>query len=585
MADENFNTDIDDWLSDLDEEETSGELDQADIDSLLGASDTEESPAEAEQPPPASEEAGPAEEADMDQDAIDSLIGDTDDNQGQETAAESETAELGQDDIDQFFGEAEGTDEAGDTGGDQPAADEEVSAADLDQSEIDELFASANEESGTEEMDIGNLFGEEDAELPAGADAFDSDAFTLEPTEDTTIATAAAPAGEEAAGPEPPPEPEPAAEKGSQRKPLLAAAAGVLLVLLIGGAGFWFYNRNTPKPEKAITTTVPEPQQVAPAPANAPPEALSNLYRMDKAGGAIDIELEGRDADGDQLSFEIISPPGHGRLSGAPPVLTYLPDKTFTGEDRFTFRTSDGRTASEPATIFISGPHLAATEQPARRKKKKPAPPPPMQAPDVSLATDSATPLLIDWRRIWSSANSLPFNGTVELTTGGQSLHGRLQPVCDTVHRYVPPSFFQGEEIIGYRFRQGKRESGAGLVRITIRRGNHPPEPRLAPLRDGYLAGQTVILDARRSMDDVREKLHFAWQQVAGIPVRLDSRNSEGSVVSFIMPSDFNGTDTVITLQLTVTDITGLQTSTDITVTGHSRRQAALWPGDFDTIP
>jgi hypothetical protein len=65
------------------------------------------------------------------------------------------------------------------------------------------------------------------------------------------------------------------------------------------------------------------------------------------------VELFGSDADGDDLTFEILTPPSHGALSGTAPLLTYTPNPNFVGDDFFSFRVSDGTTASEPATITI----------------------------------------------------------------------------------------------------------------------------------------------------------------------------------------------------------------------------------------
>lgn len=61
------------------------------------------------------------------------------------------------------------------------------------------------------------------------------------------------------------------------------------------------------------------------------------------------ISLAGADADGDALSYRIQSPPGHGRIEGAGPEFTYVPDPDFHGSDSFTLVASDGALES-PAT-------------------------------------------------------------------------------------------------------------------------------------------------------------------------------------------------------------------------------------------
>jgi Ca2+-binding RTX toxin-like protein len=64
--------------------------------------------------------------------------------------------------------------------------------------------------------------------------------------------------------------------------------------------------------------------------------------------------LAASDVDGDILTFEIVTPPAHGVLTGVAPKLTYTPAENFVGGDSFTFRASDGRDMSELATISIS---------------------------------------------------------------------------------------------------------------------------------------------------------------------------------------------------------------------------------------
>lgn len=66
------------------------------------------------------------------------------------------------------------------------------------------------------------------------------------------------------------------------------------------------------------------------------------------------VTLAGTDAEGAALSFEIVTAPTHGQLSGTAPDLTYTSDADFTGTDGFTFRVNDGRADSDPATVTIT---------------------------------------------------------------------------------------------------------------------------------------------------------------------------------------------------------------------------------------
>jgi len=86
---------------------------------------------------------------------------------------------------------------------------------------------------------------------------------------------------------------------------------------------------------------------------NDPPVAYSQDI-VTKLEEPIAITLTAFDEDGDDLTYEILSGPDHGTLTGAAPNLTYTPNDDFTGADRFTFRVFDGLAYSNTATIIIT---------------------------------------------------------------------------------------------------------------------------------------------------------------------------------------------------------------------------------------
>jgi uncharacterized repeat protein (TIGR01451 family) len=78
------------------------------------------------------------------------------------------------------------------------------------------------------------------------------------------------------------------------------------------------------------------------------PQSLTTAYMTPLA-----ITLSGREASGLPLTYEIVDPPHGGTLTGAAPNLTYTPGANFTGADAFTFRVSNGTSASRPAAVQI----------------------------------------------------------------------------------------------------------------------------------------------------------------------------------------------------------------------------------------
>ena len=66
------------------------------------------------------------------------------------------------------------------------------------------------------------------------------------------------------------------------------------------------------------------------------------------------ITLSASDADGDSLTYSVVSGPSNGLLSGTESALTYTPTLDFEGSDSFTFRANDGTDDSNLATISIN---------------------------------------------------------------------------------------------------------------------------------------------------------------------------------------------------------------------------------------
>ena len=89
------------------------------------------------------------------------------------------------------------------------------------------------------------------------------------------------------------------------------------------------------------------------APENGLPTATP-LTATTSEDTAVAIVLAGSDPDvTDTLSFDVVTEPAHGTLSGDSPNLTYTPAANFNGADSFSFTASDGLATSDPATVSI----------------------------------------------------------------------------------------------------------------------------------------------------------------------------------------------------------------------------------------
>ncbi|MDD2456974.1 MAG: S8 family serine peptidase [Eubacteriales bacterium] len=100
---------------------------------------------------------------------------------------------------------------------------------------------------------------------------------------------------------------------------------------------------------KALNATI-EP---TPPPTNTAPTADSQTVTT-TVNTPVTITLTGSDPEGDSLAYVIVTEPAHGILSGTEPALTYTPNAEFAGDDSFTFKVSDDKLFSNPATVSIT---------------------------------------------------------------------------------------------------------------------------------------------------------------------------------------------------------------------------------------
>lgn len=87
---------------------------------------------------------------------------------------------------------------------------------------------------------------------------------------------------------------------------------------------------------------------------NTPPESPDMDVSVQEDSQNNYIELKSSDAEGDELSYEIIDYPTNGVLRGNAPALSYTPDAGFIGVDTFTYKAKDVFNVSNLATVTIT---------------------------------------------------------------------------------------------------------------------------------------------------------------------------------------------------------------------------------------
>jgi hypothetical protein len=169
------------------------------------------------------------------------------------------------------------------------------------------------------------------------------------------------------------------------------------------------------------------------------------------------VTLTGADADGDALTFTVLTGPAHGGLTGTPPNLTYAPGGNYSGADSFTFKVSDGQTDSAPATVSITV--TAVNDSP--------------EAADDTAATSEDTFVEINVL----ANDSDPDGDTLSISAASGASHGGLQFNAGKVW-YFPARDFHGTDSFTYAIKDPSGATDTATVRVTVTPVNDAPIAR-----------------------------------------------------------------------------------------------------------
>ncbi|MEZ6186655.1 MAG: exo-alpha-sialidase [Planctomycetota bacterium] len=162
--------------------------------------------------------------------------------------------------------------------------------------------------------------------------------------------------------------------------------------------------------------------------------------------GSVTLDLPRESARGEPLSYRVVSPPAHGRVSGEPTRLEYTPDSNYHGPDRFTCEVTAAGGRRGAATISL--------------EVRSVNDPPLASSIEVELAENGELILTLQGQDV--DGDPLSF----ELVSG--PFHGALSG--DGAHRRYDPSLdFVGTDEVTFQVRDPHGESHQGSVRLHVR--------------------------------------------------------------------------------------------------------------------
>ena len=164
------------------------------------------------------------------------------------------------------------------------------------------------------------------------------------------------------------------------------------------------------------------------------------------------ITLTGSDADGDPLTYSVVTNPAHGTLSGTAPNLTYTPAANYNGADSFTFKVNDGKVDSAAATVSITV--TAVNDAPVAN------------AQSVTTNEDTAKAITLTG----SDVDGNPLTYSVVTQPG----HGTLAGTAPNL-TYTPAANYNGADSFTFKVNDGTVDSASATVSITVTPVNDAP--------------------------------------------------------------------------------------------------------------
>ena len=221
-----------------------------------------------------------------------------------------------------------------------------------------------------------------------------------------------------------------------------------------------------------ITITV-TPVQDAPTANN---QAVTTQEDQSKA-----IVLTGNDVDGDVVTFIIVANPTHGTLSGSGANRTYTPAANYNGSDSFTFKTNDGTSDSNIATISITIDPV--NDAPIANNQT-------LTTPEDTALPITLTATDVDGNPLTYSIVSPPVHGN--LTGSGSTI------------TYTPASNYNGADNFTFTVNDGSVTSNVATISITVNPVNDAP----------VAANQSVTI-----AEDVATTINLSATDIEGSPL------------------------------------------------------------------
>jgi PKD repeat protein len=210
----------------------------------------------------------------------------------------------------------------------------------------------------------------------------------------------------------------------------------------------------------SLNATTNEATAIWEQPDNQPPEAKDQSVTTDEDTPK-EVTLSATDVDeGDNLSYEIVDSPQHGKLSGSGATRTYTPNENYNGPDSFTFKANDGQADSNTAPVTIDV--KAVNDAPV--------------ATDDSYEVDEDDTLNIEAPGVLANDEDVDNAATdLEAILVDGTAHGDLTLNPDGSFNYKPNENFFGDDSFTYKANDGTDSADTATVTLRVNSVNDSP--------------------------------------------------------------------------------------------------------------
>ncbi len=231
----------------------------------------------------------------------------------------------------------------------------------------------------------------------------------------------------------------------------------------------------------------------------------------------VPITLMGSDPDGEQLTYNVVTGPSYGSLSGTAPSMTYTPALNYNGPDSFTFSVNDGKTDSDQAMISITV--LAVNDAPIANPQSETT----KVNKSVSVALTGSD---VDGDPLMFTICTEPEHGILTFDSNFNT-NGRLI--------YTPEPYFTGPDVFAFKLNDGAVDSAPAKVSTNV-------VPNLLPVADPHSVTtmeDTPVTISLTGSDPDSDPL--AYSMVTG--PSHGSLNGTAPNLTYTPNTNFNGSD------------------------------------------